>query len=103
MLYMLMYNGVCLSYSRPSDDVGGRRPFHSGVCCVVAAPDGNISQEDIECTASDELDNEIQILDDMEKPASSIVYMNSCRGLLKPEVDDYIAILVKRIFISLDI
>jgi len=61
-------------------------PFHSGVCCMVAAPEGDIAQEDIECTASDELDDVIELLDDGEKPASSIINMSSNKGLLKSEV-----------------
>jgi len=53
---------------------------------MVAAPEGDIAQEDIQCTASDELDDAIAILDDGEKPESSIINMSSNKGLLKSEV-----------------
>ncbi|WAR27962.1 RBP2A-like protein [Mya arenaria] len=74
-------------YDRPCDEVGGKKAFHSGVCCMVAAPPGDIAREDVECNASDELDDVIEILDDGEKPASSIINIESKKGLLKSEVN----------------
>ncbi|XP_052782995.1 eukaryotic translation initiation factor 5B-like [Mya arenaria] len=72
-------------YNRPCDEVGGKKAFHSGVCCMVAAPPGNIAREDVECNASDELDDVIEILDDGEKPVSSIINIESKKGLVKSE------------------
>jgi len=64
----------------------GIKPFHAGVCCMVAAPDGDIAQDDLECTANDELEGISEIFDDLEKPASSIITMSSTKGILKSEV-----------------
>ncbi|WAR27968.1 RBP2A-like protein [Mya arenaria] len=72
-------------YDRPCDEVGGKKAFHAGVCCMVAAPPGDIAREDVECNASDDLDNVVDIFDDGEKPASSIINIKSMKGLVKSE------------------
>ncbi|XP_052782997.1 uncharacterized protein LOC128219222 [Mya arenaria] len=72
-------------YNRPCDEVRGKKAFHSGVCCMITAPPGDITREDVECNACDDLDDVIKILDDGEKPASSIINIESKKGLVKSE------------------
>ena len=69
------------------DEVSGKRPYHGGVSCMVAAPSGDIDQDDVDVNASDELDDVIDILEDGEKPASSLICMESNKGVLKSEVN----------------
>jgi len=69
------------------DEVSGKRPYHGGVSCMVAAPSSDIDQDDVDVNASDELDDVIDILEDGEKPANSLICMKSKKGVLKSEVN----------------
>ncbi|XP_052215338.1 reticulocyte-binding protein homolog 2a-like [Dreissena polymorpha] len=60
-------------FERPCDEVDGRRPYHEGLCCMVASPSDEIQQDSVQCTASDEIDDIIETLDEDERPASSLI------------------------------
>lgn len=70
-----------------SDEVDGRKSYHGGVTCIIASPPGGIVEDDLQCTASDELDPVICNLDDEEKPVSSVIDIKSMHGSLHSEVN----------------
>ncbi|XP_052215336.1 FK506-binding protein 5-like isoform X3 [Dreissena polymorpha] len=62
-----------LIFERPCDEVEGKRPYHDGLCCMLASPSNEITQDSVQCSASDELDDIIQTLDEDERPTSSSI------------------------------
>ena len=49
-------------------------------------PPGDVGKDDVECTASDEVDV-MTVLDDDERPISSLVSVKSKTGMIKLEVN----------------
>lgn len=70
-------------YKREADEVSGRRPFHCGVACVLTSLENDIQMGDVDCCASDEIDDVITNLNEGERPVSSVVTLNSKRGLIR--------------------
>lgn len=70
-------------YEREADEVSGRRPFHCGVACVLTSLKNDIQMDDVDCCASDEIDDVITNLNEGERPVSSVVTLNSKRGLIR--------------------
>ena len=70
------------------NEVSGRRPFHNGVCCMLVPPPGAIAKDEVQCTSNDELDDVIEVLDEGEKPLSSLITVKSKKGVLKSEVSN---------------
>ncbi|XP_053403156.1 uncharacterized protein LOC123554157 [Mercenaria mercenaria] len=75
-----------VTYSRDCDEVDGKRAYHGGITCVMASPPGSIEKDDVECSASDEVDSVIETLEIDEKPVSSILDIHSRKGNLHSEV-----------------
>ncbi|KAL4220422.1 Death domain-containing protein 1 [Mactra antiquata] len=72
-------------YERKCDEVDGRREYHGGISCVLTSPSGGIEEDDVQCLASDEIDSIITVLEDDEKPVSSIIELQSRNGELHSE------------------
>ncbi|XP_052218714.1 uncharacterized protein LOC127836262 isoform X2 [Dreissena polymorpha] len=72
-------------YERSCGEVSGKRPFHDGLCCMIASPSDSIAQDSIQCTASDELDDIIEILEEDERPASSIINVHTTSHSISTE------------------
>ena len=53
---------------------------------MLTSPPESITKEDVECLASDEDDSVIEILEDGEKIASSVIEITSTKGTVKTEV-----------------
>lgn len=64
----------------PVNEVPGRRPFHGGVACVVASAEDSFQESDVECLVSDEIDSNIMVFQEGEKPASSVITVTSKAG-----------------------
>ena len=54
---------------------------------MVAAPSGDVSHDDVDVNVIDELDDVNVMLEDGEKQASSLICMESKKGVLKSEVN----------------
>jgi hypothetical protein len=52
----------------------------------MASAPGGIGKNDLECSASDEVDSIIEVLETDEKPVSSLIEIKSTKGTLKTEV-----------------
>ncbi|KAK3576623.1 hypothetical protein CHS0354_023141 [Potamilus streckersoni] len=68
-----------ITYKRYEEETNS---FHGGVCCQVAAMDGTLDEEDLECLASDEWREEKHgsMLSVDEKIASSIINIDAKTG-----------------------
>lgn len=76
------------SFEKKCDgEVDGRNAYHGGVNCIMTSPPGGIVEDDLQCTASDELDSVIDILDDDERPISSLISITSTKCSLHSEVN----------------
>ncbi|KAL4220421.1 hypothetical protein ACF0H5_020824 [Mactra antiquata] len=73
-------------YERKCDEVDGRREYHGGVSCVLTSPPGGIEEDDVQCLASDEVDSIITVLEDDEKPVSSVIDIQSRKEELHSEI-----------------
>ncbi|KAK3576635.1 hypothetical protein CHS0354_023154 [Potamilus streckersoni] len=68
-------NWKLIKYERPEKQTNA---FHGGVCCQVAAMEGILKEEDLECLVSDEDTGSVLNVD--EKLASSIISIYSKSG-----------------------
>ncbi|XP_060603079.1 FK506-binding protein 5-like [Ruditapes philippinarum] len=75
-----------VTYNRDCGEVDGKHAYHNGISCVMASAPGGIGKDDIECSASDEVDSIIEVLETDEKPVSSLIEIKSTKGTLKTEV-----------------
>jgi len=87
--FFCLYIIIVIRYNREvvKDEVSGKRPYHGGVSCMVAAPSGDVSHDDVDVNVIDELDDVNVMLEDGEKQASSLICMESKKGVLKSEVN----------------
>jgi hypothetical protein len=80
---MYLLKTAFYSYKRESDgEVDGRKAYHGGVSCIMTSPPGGIEEDDLQCTASDELDSIIDILVNEEKPVSSLIDIKSSKDFI---------------------
>jgi len=55
---------------------------------MLVPPPGAIAKDEVQCTSNDELDDVIEVLDEGEKPLSSLITVKSKKGVLKSEVSN---------------